>query len=512
MTRWLIRGTLTTRSPLHIGSGEAVWRNDVQRTGVGEDGRAQQIPVDVQAVATDARGLCYIPATGLKGALRARLGARAAELLGSPDGAGRFLFRDAHARPGQTVRNAPPYWHAASLTGVGTSVAIDRRTRAASDARLFHYELVPPGISFDVAVTGDGASKEHVLDLLVALAGFNDADDPVTLGSGTGNGWGLCSWKLQDITSMDAKSVAAWLRKGAHECGDDVTVGYGSKQDLAPERVAPAARAVIAATLELVFEAGFLVNDPASAGGRDPRGDSPSSTPDHMPLRDQDGRPYLPATSFRGAMRSQAERILRTVAGDAGACAPHLKGNCGAVDDAADLTKLCPACRLFGATGWRAPLRVSDFRMQSSGGEFIQDFLAIDRFTGGGANHLKFDAQASDRPVLRGSLRLDLDALQRAGAGAWSIGLLALALRDLDQGDYGLGFGHGKGYGRCRVKLVGLTLPAWDVIPTRWREMLAPLDERRWKALNEADVVAGTSGALEDALGLWMTALHEEVV
>lgn len=97
---------------------------------------------------------------------------------------------------------------------------------------------------------------------------------------------------------------------------------------------------------------------------------------------------------------------------------------------------------------------MSDFTPIEDGGkEFHQDFVAIDRFTGGGAESLKFDAKSFHRPVLRGSLTLDLEAVQRARPGEWCLGLMALVLRDLCEGDIPLGFGAAKGYGACTASL-----------------------------------------------------------
>ena len=73
-----------------------------------------------------------------------------------------------------------------------------------------------------------------------------------------------------------------------------------------------------------------------------------------------------------------------------------------------------------------------------------QDFLAIDRFTGGGLHGAKFDAAPLVKARFNASLTLH-DPLP------WELGWLALLLRDLVDGQITIGFGAAKGYGRVQA-------------------------------------------------------------
>jgi hypothetical protein len=115
------------------------------------------------------------------------------------------------------------------------------------------------------------------------------------------------------------------------------------------------------------------------------------------------------------------------------------------------MRKLCPVSLLFGAPGWAAPLRFGPFTGPGSDAD-RQEFLAIDRMTGGGVPHLKFNAKPARGCVLQGQVELDLDALQRGAGGIWPAVLLVMALRDLDEQDVLLGFGAAKGYGRFHIQ------------------------------------------------------------
>jgi CRISPR/Cas system CSM-associated protein Csm3 (group 7 of RAMP superfamily) len=240
----------------------------------------------------------------------------------------------------------------------------------------------------------------------------------------------------------------------------------------------PAVHSAVSLAITLNFESHFLVNDPSQTGTME------EEKPAHAPLRDSAGRIVLPASSFRGALRSQAEKILRTLRGEQAACYPDSKGPrpaCEAVYSVSELRRLCPVCQLFGAPGWRSPLGISDFKTNdvvSDDELFIQEFLAIDRFTGGGAKGAKFNARAIYRPRLSGSISINLEALARAGAGCWALGLLTLTLRDMIEGDIRFGFGAAKGYGIARAKIALDQLPTWNDCPDIFK---ADLREDQWR-------------------------------
>lgn len=466
MDRWLLTGELTTTTPLHIGSGDTTTRPQLIRPRDSQ----QTDAVEVSAVVTDCTGHAYVPGSTLKGTVKSWLTRRvrpgaASEVFGSPDTGGKAEFLDARAKA-WPVDPTTPYWSSERLTGVAASVAIDRHTRTALDARLFHFEYIPPGVAFAIRIRGDGLTEDDVRLLLAGLNGFN-ALEPVTLGGGAVDGWGRMSWKLEDIRRLDADGVAAWLAAGAREAGDEIFVHGRPWSSGEAFALQAHPRSTLMVQLALHFQAGFLVNDPWRTR-KDPSGTNAPHPPDHAPLLDQNGRALLPARSFRGALRSHAERILRTLG--AQACEG---GTCGPAKEAPTLQEalagLCAICKVFGAAGWKSSLFVSDFVSASEVEETLQEFLAIDRFTGGGAPHLKFNALRAYRPILEGRIGVDLDTLARAHIGAWALGLLALAMRDLLEGDIVFGFGASKGFGACRAEIVAIERPDWEGIPPTFR-------------------------------------------
>jgi CRISPR/Cas system CSM-associated protein Csm3 (group 7 of RAMP superfamily) len=211
---------------------------------------------------------------------------------------------------------------------------------------------------------------------------------------------------------------------------------------------------------------------------------------DHAPLLEfmdapgKVGLPLLSGSSLRGVLRSHAEKIARTLATNhwveksaniAGARDNFLQ-NCPACDVLARkedalascdvrLTlpdqketpeeALCWSCRLFGSQRRGSRLWIRDAAVQAdslSGKDWkAQDFLAIDRFTGGGLHGAKFDAAPLSRLSFAGEIVLHDPA-------DWELGWLSLLLRDLADGRLTVGFGKAKGYGRVKAKGVVWTV------------------------------------------------------
>jgi len=455
--RWRIDGYLTTKTPLHIGSGSTTTHPDLK------DGDTL---IEISAVETDCNGKAYIPGTTIKGNLRSwceRNGVArdiVEQLFGSRDTdkaeavGGKAEFWNAYALTSQDVGYSAAYWRPDRLTDVTVSVSIDRHTRTAVEQKLFHQEFVPPGIAFELSISVQDATDDDISTLLYALQQGFSGNDPIAMGASTGNGWGRFEWSLKGISRMDSEGVKKWLREGATAVGLNALVPLPDEESAklieeASSKSIPVSGSRLEIGMRLKFRGLFLVNDPSRVK-RD-------ETPDHMPRLNHEGKVVLPAESFRGALRSQAERIIRTIGGQA--CGPFEP--CNAISRIEELLKLCPACQVFGGTGWKSGISFQDFVMSNNKEPIIQEFVAIDRFTGGGAEHLKFNAEAVPDPHLEGRISIDMDKINPCG-----LGMLALAFRDLIEGDITLGFGASKGYGACTAEITDISMPS--VLSHEW--------------------------------------------
>jgi CRISPR/Cas system CSM-associated protein Csm3 (group 7 of RAMP superfamily) len=185
---------------------------------------------------------------------------------------------------------------------------------------------------------------------------------------------------------------------------------------------------------------------------------------------------FLPGASLRGVIRSQAERIARTLANLKANSEEEFLERCAASDPFAtragkgiqssaarirasenynelrtDENNFDLAEQLFGSVEWGSRLSVEDAPKLSDAGRKKLDFVAIDRFTGGAAEGAKFDAEALWKPVFKCKLHLE-------SPEAWEIGWLLYTLRDLADGRVTVGAGGRKGFGRTSIGQLTVTL------------------------------------------------------
>lgn len=528
LNRWMIVGRLTTTAPLHIGNGDVTERkdftNDKSKSDVTRrkdlNNEKSKEAIQINAIGTDHNGRPYLPGSSLKGNLRALANQlklpTVEEIFGSPDPelktsvGGKAEFYDACVPDNAPVfPHDPPHWLAARRTGVSAGVTIDRITRTASDERLFHEEFVPPGVSFEVKISGQDYTDAEITDLLWLLNSFNSG--VAKLGAGTGSGYGSMKWELTDLQRMTTEDVARWIANGAP------STGYAALQSLKQaERQTYETRAAQVRTvmpqpealilnIRLDFQSNFLVNDPSRTGTLDEK------KAGHTPLLNVDGKPLLHATSIRGAFRSQAEKIVRTIGNEKCACYLNDRGeraSCLAIESIDALPDLCPTCQIFGAAGWKAAIQFSDFLAIDSIREenlFQQEFVAIDRFTGGGAEAKKFNARSMDRPTLHGTITIDLARLKNVADNGWPLGLLVLVLRDLIEGDVRFGLGSAKGYGTARLTIEGLRLPDWDICPSIFK---IGISHDQWGLLSAANA---PDEPTQKILMQWVTDLQTRI-
>jgi len=385
-------------------------------------------------------------------------------------------FLDAFMKPPAIALQAEPYQSADRTTQVAVNVAIDRRTRTASDEKLVHAEYVPTDREFEVEIRGI-LTEEEVRFLLKGLAALSTGDvDRPTLGAGGASGWGLVQWHLTALRQFTQdhleEALANWRTNlGSFPNPYQAAVARGDFAAWAEAATEAAQHAAAGDVNRLVLEftlaldGPFGVNDHTRAG----RASEGRNNLEPMRVAGNPGEYRLPATSMRGVLRSQCERILRTMCANRLAAwpadQPKLPGG-PIFEDAKklkiDLGLLDPVARLFGWAGWATTVRIDDFtgpeppRPARPGGaaepQSPQEMIAIDRFTGGGAESAKFKVAFAWRPKLEGRITVDLGRLRLAENGESSLALLAFALRDLHEGDIAVGYGASKGYGTASIE------------------------------------------------------------
>lgn len=494
MTFQAITANLELRTALHVGTG-----ND---TETADD-----------LLRRDARGRLLIPGTAIAGALRSIATRLAPRLPGvgpchavqekDPKKACECLvcklFGDVNPQENDETGNAARVlvYDAvldSSDVQIRDSVGIDRVTGAAArrERIKFDLEVLPAKTVFKLRIEIDHRlQNENALQLLAAAlaewqAGRGAVGGRVSRGLGafTLNGAQFIRRNLNEVDKlMDT------LRNGPPWDATDGNADWVNSQvdgvrrkvvDWSPKMTSTTARSWALAEFTLAATGPFLTHDLTQAG---------RSGFDHAPVLatyEKGARPVFPGSSLRGVLRSQAERIARTLATQAAwdtanpqqrfsdhcpACNPLTTktddplASCNSFikmlgkkerdileQQGAD-RKLCLACRLFGSTWNGSRLRVEDAPLKegTTTQYKVLDFLAIDRFTGGGRDSAKFDAVVLWKPKF--SVRLFLENPE-----PWELGWLALVLRDLNDGLATVGFGSAKGFGQCTIENRKLTI------------------------------------------------------
>lgn len=179
---------------------------------------------------------------------------------------------------------------------------------------------------------------------------------------------------------------------------------------------------------------------------------------------------YIPGSSIKGVFRSYSEKICRSLRADSQSvpvCLPYLgpskemstaereQASCGLQFDSLKKVSVpsqevyhhsCPTCRLFGSHGFIGRFAVSDAYPVDSATlvEEIRDGVAIDRLTGGAAAGAKYDLEVLTRGEF--TTTIEIRNFER-----WQLGLVALVLRDMEDGLVRIGYGKSRGLGRVKA-------------------------------------------------------------
>jgi CRISPR/Cas system CSM-associated protein Csm3 (group 7 of RAMP superfamily) len=357
-------------------------------------------------------------------------------------------------------------------------VGIDRVLGAASDKTKFDRAVLPKGSHFPLEMTIDIAeeasqSVKAVEQLIYALE-----HNEIRLGGAKTRGLGLikltgAEWKEYDFSSF-AGTIAALRKDGKSYTPTETSSSHFLRLSIHWEP--------IGAVMVKSGQDGVAV--------------------DILPLasRDDDRVAFvLPGSAIKGALRSQAERILRTVLqilpdeefqdqleNPKLELTQWLFGKAGKKDEAqkiafgrgALIVDDCYCQKRISPQAWQAVEQAIDDPKNSSSGtlrgsldaaeltETQQAFhVAIDRWTGSAADRMLYSALEPfnlEWDVIE--LTLDLKRIPSEISNAVQT-LLFLTLRDLAAGCIPLGYGVNRGYGSLKVNKICLnspTMPEFD--------------------------------------------------
>ncbi len=206
------------------------------------------------------------------------------------------------------------------------------------------------------------------------------------------------------------------------------------------------------------------------------------SGPDMTPVltfRNGQQEVFLPGSSLKGVFRSHLEKIVCSLKPRV-VCYPF-EGNedkqaglgprqhdyresCGAtftqrakeseeerkkLEERTDLVYAdsCPACRLFGSTGFIGRVAISDAYLVTSSVKEQRDGVGIDRLTGGASHGAKFELE-----VVSTGVAFETDIHLR-NFEIWQLGMLFVVMQDMEDELIRIGSGRSRGLGKVKAEI-----------------------------------------------------------
>ena len=404
-------------------------------------------------------------------------------------------------------------------------VGIDRTTGAASDGALYEHEFLPRGIAFTIRITAEGrddepmgreqskgipgpASSESVQTILEFIVDVLTSG-AVSLGGRTGSGQGtiqVIEPKLRrtggttDSDTLTAPADVLDTLIGQDEEGTPIPLELGGWSLEEPARI----------TINWWSPTGiFVAEDENLTKQRKEKAQETDPTANGVtePLRDpsvpwDEAQLLIPGTSIRGALRSRASRIARTVLAARDELSKFASHDLHEqIAGEPNLVRY-----MFGSTEYRGAVTVHDCLSTERGKRIEVTHNAIDRWTGG-----VIDGGLFTEAVYLGThwepITIDIDLRQllnnieaekgpeddgkTVGADETGIGsedreqsklthadyahaayvLLGLVLAELTAGTLPLGSRSTRGLGQVVVSTIkvegadrdGVDLPSWDL-------------------------------------------------
>ena len=375
--------------------------------------------------------------------------------------------------------------------------AIDRYWGSAGDTALFKHEYLPRGKELALTITAEAGLPDDVevpqgdvappgpeqVEKLFSLIIGLIKDGRVAFGGRQNAGWGRVAlsdsekaWTLTKAEPGSRAGLEEWLSGAGGRSVDVAPVDCGGSGRMRIEITWDSPTGILVAEPQddgsgEGVDAGAADGSPGEAEGADSEETKPA-----RPLRagpEETDPIVLPGSSVRGALRTRATRIARTILlakKDPSTVADW--SGAGVHEQLAQDPSLVRD--LFGSTTHRGALTVLDTLAAEDGPSRKVTHNAGDRWTGGVADGLLYSEEVYDSTWNSIVLELDLDRLltnARAGLGEpdgqedsrgedrsrAAFCLLGLVLAELAAGTLPLGSRGTRGMGQVEVKAMAVT-------------------------------------------------------
>ena len=375
--------------------------------------------------------------------------------------------------------------------------AIDRYWGSAGDTALFKHEYLPRGKELALTITAEAGLPDGVevpqgdvappgpeqVEKLFALITGLIKDGRVAFGGRQNAGWGRVAlsdsekaWTLTKAEPGSRTGLEEWLSGAGGRSVDVAPVDCGGSGRMRIEITWDSPTGILVAEpqddgSQEEADAGAADGSPEEAEGADSEEMKPA-----RPLRagpEETDPIVLPGSSVRGALRTRATRIARTIL--LAKKDPNTEADWSGAGVHEQLAQDPSLVRdLFGSTTHRGALTVLDTLAAKDGPSRKVTHNAGDRWTGGVADGALYSEEVYDSTWNSIVLELDLDRLltnARAGLEEASgqensqgedrsraaFCLLGLVLAELAAGTLPLGSRGTRGMGQVEVKAMAVT-------------------------------------------------------
>ena len=508
VTRYELTVHLVTDSPLHSGGIDEV---------VDRSRDPKERATVARRFARDGRGRPVLTGRSVKGALRAacqRFREEHGDAVGLTERELRQLWGDDGTRGAGSaapLRASAITVHTVELPTEGyegdeehkivlptrMGNAIDRYWGSAGDTALFEHEYLPRGKELALTVTAEAGLPDGVevpqgdvappgpeqVEKLFALIIGLIKDGRVAFGGRQNAGWGRVAlsdskkaWTLTKAEPGSRTGLEEWLSGAGGRSVDVDSVDCGGSGRMRIEITWDSPTGILVAEPQddgsgEGVDAGAADGAPGEVEGADSEETKPA-----RPLRagpEETDPIVLPGSSVRGALRTRATRIARTILLAKKDPSTEADWSGAGVHD--QLSHDPSLVRdLFGSTTHRGALTVLDTLAAEDGPSRKVTHNAGDRWTGGVADGLLYSEEVYDSTWNSIVLELDLDRLltnARAGLEETSgqedsqgedrscaaFCLLGLVLAELAAGTLPLGSRGTRGMGQVEVKAIAVT-------------------------------------------------------
>lgn len=414
----VLKGKLVAKKPLIIGSGN----NDL---------------ADIEVMRNEA-GRPFIPATSFVGVLRHLIEKESCKT--NPDQSDYFWGSktDKGTQSALCCRDLNLSDDNKATIKIRDGVAINPKTGIAIDKKKYNYEVVEPGVSFDMhlEVTVRKAFDKDIFKKILATIVELLEKGEVSFGAKTTSGFGRCKLESKAYYEFDFSKK------------DDVIQWLRLKEDFPEGAESVGANPFQIRQNTFTIDTAFSIKN--SLIVRSYSSDPESSDVVHIK---SDGKNVLPGTSTKGAIRARGLKILKTLGcPDA---EKKIDGLFGFADDKDKKKDKIKSRVIVEETEIEKPIAAE-----------LQHRIKIDRFTGGTIKTALFDSMplwsnGNDKAV---EIKMTINDYQD-----WEAGLLLLILKDLWNED--LPIGGEKNVGRGILKGV--------LAKIRWDEQRVVIEEKK---------------------------------